>query len=404
MSRLAELEQALNEEKARLLRLEAEEAERERTRQAEEVERARQAPEPSGSGKGAKRKAPEEGEKVVRVTATTACDRCAERGEKCEFNSSAPRVSSCVNCQRAKEGACVGAKGLPRALQRRVDNKEVKKKDEESSPARKKARTDEPTGAEAPKAVAPKPKSVPKSAAIIVDEDEDGVAPEVPEVPVAPKGRKDRKGKEKALPDLSADETDVEGPGGDFDIAEGPGEIALDDKDATWSKRFGRPYTDRELVYRLLVECQKNRQELARLREFLDGEEDFHRGLLKDEARALRETAENSVSAVLKKSLGSGFAEAISADLRDVVREEVNAAVRGLLAGIRDQFREDAANAMRVVLAEHEELKEMAELQSPTPKTSGVPVAPVVDREESEDGSGSGSGSESESGSGSGDE
>lgn len=71
MSCLAELEKALNEEKARLLRQEAEEAERERTRQAEEAERARQAPEPSGSGKGVKRKAPDEGEEAKKLVAPT---------------------------------------------------------------------------------------------------------------------------------------------------------------------------------------------------------------------------------------------------------------------------------------------------------------------------------------------
>lgn len=60
MSRLAELEKALNEEKARLLRQEAEEA-----------ERARQAPEPSGSGKGVKRKAPDEGEEAKKLVAPT---------------------------------------------------------------------------------------------------------------------------------------------------------------------------------------------------------------------------------------------------------------------------------------------------------------------------------------------
>lgn len=69
MSRLAELEKALNEEKAWLLRRGAEEAER--TRQAEEAERARQAPEPSGSGKGVKRKAPDEGEEAKKLVAPT---------------------------------------------------------------------------------------------------------------------------------------------------------------------------------------------------------------------------------------------------------------------------------------------------------------------------------------------
>lgn len=280
--------------------------------------------------------------------------------------------------------------------------KEAKKK--EDSPARKKPRTDSTAGVEAPKAVAPKaaapktaapkPKSVPKSAAIVVDEDEDEEEAEPREVPVTPKPRKDSKGKEKALPDLSADETEVDGPGGDFAIAEGPGSAVLDDKQATWSKRFGRPYTDRELMYRLLVECQKNRQELARVRAFLDGEEDFHRGLLKDEARAMRESAENSVSAALKRTLGPGVSEAISENIRDIVREEVTAAVRGVLAGFWEKFRNDAVDALRVVLAEHEELKELAELGTPTPKTSGVPAAPVVEREESGSGSGSESGSE----------
>lgn len=284
-------------------------------------------------------------------------------------------------------------------------NKEAKEaqKKEEDSPARKKPRTDSTAGVEAPKAVAPKaaapktaapkPKSVPKSAAIVVDEDEDEEEAVPQEVPVTPKPRRDSKGKGKALPDLSADETDVDGPGGDFEIAEGPGSAVLDDKEATWSKRFGRPYTDRELIYRLLVECQKNRQELARVRVFLDGEEDFHRALLKDEARAMRESAENSVSAALKRTLGPGVSEAISESIRDIVREEVTAAVRGVLAGFREKFRDDAVNALRVVLAEHEELKELAELGTPTPKTSGVPVAPAAPVVEKE-GSGSGSGSE----------
>lgn len=279
--------------------------------------------------------------------------------------------------------------------------KEAKKKEEEDSPARKKPRTNSTAGAEAPKAVAPKavapkPKSVPKSAAIVVDEDKDEEEAEPWEVPVTPKPRKDLKGKGKALPDLSVDETDVDGPGGDFDITEGPGSAVLDDKQATWSKRFGRLYTDRELLYRLLVECQKNRQELARVRVFLDGEEDFHWVLLKDEARAMRESAENSVSAALKRTLGPGVSEAISESIRDIVREEVTAAVRGVLAGFQEKFRDDTANALHVVLAEHEELKELAELGTPTPKTSGVPAAPAAPAVERE-GSGSGSGSESES-------
>ncbi|KAH9847994.1 hypothetical protein C2E23DRAFT_889451 [Lenzites betulinus] len=77
--------------------------------------------------------------------ARTRCTRCQRRKAECIFRNK-DRVSTCAVCKSARAGPCIGARGLPRALQERILEKERRDREKGDKPTtqQKRRRVSEP--------------------------------------------------------------------------------------------------------------------------------------------------------------------------------------------------------------------------------------------------------------------
>ncbi|OSC99799.1 hypothetical protein PYCCODRAFT_1469930 [Trametes coccinea BRFM310] len=200
-------------------------------------------------------------------------------GRTCRFRDG-PRTSSCTECQR-RATPCLGAKGLPAAMQARVDRKSG------DSPQRKRVK---------------------KSAPIVVEDDVEDDEPTTP--------TKKLKGKGKEVGSEKRSTEKGRGAGAAAGVAEfggeGSGRVRLGQEEKEWSADLEpEQLTDRELLQHVLVEGQKMRLGMSRLLRHMEEEGELRAQWALADSKVMRQA--------VRKEMGKWAEE----ELRPLIRAEI---------------------------------------------------------------------------------
>ncbi|KAI9064966.1 hypothetical protein FKP32DRAFT_1675155 [Trametes sanguinea] len=309
---LEELKKKVAEEE-REARRKTEEAERQRQQEEERAKREREKKEKAKKEQARKRKAPEsdasldsdaevqekagKSGKADLIYPRRGCEKCREKGLECAFRPG-KRTSTCVQCQHAKTGPCIGVKGLPDPeLQARMDRKAVATPVESPRKrARNSTRRNTPpptTPTRKPAKKADKARSLGKSTEKAKEKGKGKEAARTPSPGLG--GPEADKKKKKAAPEA------------------GPPALALATSGREWSVD-PMQLSDRELLEHLLVEGQRNRQALNRVYKYLDEEIQVRDDLMSEDLREIRAAVRASMQLEVNK---------IKETVRAVVREEM---------------------------------------------------------------------------------
>ncbi|OSD06267.1 hypothetical protein PYCCODRAFT_1464236 [Trametes coccinea BRFM310] len=210
-------------------------------------------------------------------------------GRTCRFRDG-PRTSSCTECQR-RAAPCLGAKGLPAAMQARVDRKSG------DSPQRKRVK---------------------KSAPIVVEDDDE---------PATPSKKKSKgKGKEMGTEKRSTEKGPGVAAGGAESRAGGSGGVHLGREEKEWSlDPEPEQLTDRELLQHVLVEGQKTRLGMSRLLHHLEEEGELRAQWALADSKVVRQA--------VRKEVGKWAEE----ELRPLIRAEIRSVLAEFFATPAEQ-------------------------------------------------------------------